>query len=207
MVAGFRNRFPDVTFYLQLGDPGILLTMLKKGEINFALVDVFQTRNQFFGNMETYHFQPVAQEEIILACSKQYYENAINQDHSFNHLPKQDFITYRRNSLTIEAWFKHPFGKSNRPLQPVLTIDSHQVIISAIQHHMGLGIIASHWVRKEIKQGQIIGIKTSKPEIKNEISLTQLLNKFPTVTEKAFLKFLLKEIQSIGLQVKGKTKG
>jgi len=56
-------------------------------------------------------------------------------------------------------------------------------------------------VNKEIKRGRIIGIKTSKPEIRNQISLTQLQDKIPTLTEKIFEKFLLKKIKRIGLQV------
>ena len=47
-------------------------TMLKKGQIDFALVDKFQTQNHFTGNHDIYHFHPVAEEKVILACSKQY---------------------------------------------------------------------------------------------------------------------------------------
>ena len=88
----------------------------------------------------------------------------------------------------------HHFGKSNIHLQAVLTVYSHQAIISAIQHNVGMGIVASHIVSKEIEQGQIIGIKISKPDIKNQISLTQLQDKIPALTEKFFEKFLLKKI-------------
>ena len=70
-----------------------------------------------------------------------------------------------------------------------------------------MGIIASHIVSKEIQQGMIIGIKTSKSEIRNQISLTQLQDKIPTLTEKIFIKFLLKEIELIGLQIEGKRSG
>ena len=67
------------------------------------------------GNHGIYHFHPVAEEKIILACSKQYYSKSI------------------------------------------------------------------------------------KREIRNQISLTQLQDKVPTLTEKVFIKFLLKEIDLIGL--------
>jgi DNA-binding transcriptional LysR family regulator len=199
IVAAFRRQYPEVTFYVELGDPNTLLTRLKKGQIDFALVDVFQTRNSYSVNPDIYDFQAVAKEEIILACSKQYYDQFVNKDHSFRHLVKQDFITYQRSSQTTKAWFKHHFQKSNLSFQSVLTVDSHQAIITAIQHHVGMGVVASHLVSKEIKKGQIVRIKTAKPEIRNEISLTQLLDKIPTVTEKVFLKFLLNEIKSIGL--------
>jgi DNA-binding transcriptional LysR family regulator len=199
VVASFRKQYPDVTFYLKLGNAGKLLPMLKKGRIDFALVDKFQTQNQHFGAHGAYHFHPVAEEKIILACSKQYHAESIQGDHSFKHLTLQNFIAYRQDAQNIKSWFKHHFKKSNIRLQSILTVDSHQAIISAIQHNVGLGIIASHIVRKEIQQGTIIGIKTSKSEIRNQISLTQLQDKIPTLTEKIFIKFLLKEIELIGL--------
>ena len=203
IVATFRKQYPDVTFYLKLGNPGTLLPMLKKGQIDFALIDKFQTQNHYFGNRDIYHFHPVAEEKVILACSKQYYAKSIKKDHSFKHLTHQNFITYRQDAQNIKSWFKHHFKKSNIHLQSVLTVDSHQAIISAIQHHVGMGIIASHIVNKEIQQGKIIGIKTSKAEIRNHISLTQLQDKIPTLTEKVFINFLLKEIELVGLQIEG----
>ena len=66
-----------------------------------------------------------------------------------------------------------------------------------------MGIIASHIVNKEIQQGKIIGIKTSKAEIRNQISLTQLQDKIPTLTEKVFINFPLKEIELVGLKIEG----
>lgn len=199
IVAAFQKQYPEVTFYLKLGNPDTLLPMLKKGQIDFALVDKFQTQNHSIGNPDIYHFHPVAEEKIILACSKQYYAKSIKKDHSFQHLIRQKFITYRQDAENIKSWFKHHFKKSNIQLHAVLTVDSHQAIISAIQHHVGMGIVASHIVGKEIKQGKIIGIKTSKPEIRNQISLTQLQDKIPTLTEKVFIKFLLNNIDLMGL--------
>jgi len=129
IVAAFRKQYPDVTFYIKLGDPNTLIPMLKKGQIDFALVDVFQTQNQYFGSHDIYHFLPVAEEEIILACSKEYYEKSVKKDHSFKHLTLQNFITYRQDAQVIKSWFKHHFGKSNTHLQTVLTVDSHQAHI------------------------------------------------------------------------------
>ena len=201
IVAAFREQYPKVTFYIKLGDQNTLIPMVRKGQIDFALVDVFQTQSQYLGNLAIYHFLPVAEEEIILACSKEYYERSVKGDHSFKHLLSQNFITYQKDAQVIKAWFKHHFGKSSIHLQSVLTVDSHQAIISAIQLGVGMGIVASHIVNDEIEQGQIIRMKTSKPDIKNQISLTQLQDKIPTLTEKVFEKFLLRKIKKIGFQV------
>lgn len=205
IVALFRELYPDVTFDLKLGDPGILFPMLKKGQIDFAIIDLFQTQNQYSAHHNIYDFNTILKEEIILTCSQKYYEKSLKQDLSFKNLTQQDFITYRKDAQTISIWFKHHYGKRNFLIDPVLNVNSHQAILSAIQNHVGMGIIASHLVRKEIQRGEIIGIKTSKPSITNKMALTQLLDKIQTFTEKVFMKFLLKEIQLIGLKIE-KTK-
>jgi len=199
IVAAFIDQYPDVTFYLKFGDPGILLPMVDKGQIDFALVDVFKTRNQFIGSLDNYHFAPFVEEEIILVCSKQYYEKSLRKDHSFKCLIQQKFIAYRRNAQTIRDWFKHHFGKPNVDFHIILTVDSHRAVISAIKHHVGMGMVASHMVSDEIQSDQLVCIYTSKPEIINPVSLVHLKNKIPTFSEKVFEKFLAKKIKSIGI--------
>lgn len=80
IVAAFREQNPDVTFYLEFGDPGTLLPKVEEGQIDFALVDEFLIRNQFIGNLDIYHFDPVIEEEIILVCSRKYYEESLKKN-------------------------------------------------------------------------------------------------------------------------------
>ncbi len=201
IMAAFRELYPDVTFYLKLGAPGTLLPMAEKGQIDFALVDVFLTQNQFVGNLNIYHFDPVVKEEVILACSRQYYEKSVKKDHSLKNLACQNFITYQHNLQAVKNWFKHHFGKYSLNFNVVLTVDSHQAVISAIVHHLGMGIIASHQVNEKIQKGQVVRINTSKAQIINPISLVHLQDKMPTLTEKVFEKFLVKKIKSMGVWV------
>lgn len=199
MVAAFRKKYPDVTFYLKLGDAATLLPMVEKGRIDFALVDEYLTQNQFVGNIDMFHFEPVVEEEVILACSREYFEKTLKKDHSFNNLRRQNFIAYRRNAQTLKNWFKHHWGKYNVHLNVVLTVGSHQAVIAAINHHVGLGVVASHLVNENLNSGQVIRIETSKAQIINQISLVHLKNKIPTLAEKVFEKFLVKKIHLIGI--------
>ena len=199
IASAFREQYPDVSFYLKLGDAGTLLPMVEKGWIDFALVDEFLTQNHFFGNLDIFHFTPIVEEEVILACSKGYYSKSVKKDHSFENLSQQKFITFRHNAQTVKNWFRHHFGKYNAPFDIVLTVDSLQVIISAIRHHLGMGVIASHLVKEEIQNGQIIPINTSKAKIINQISIVNLQEKIPTLSEKVFEKFLVDKIELMGL--------
>jgi len=162
-------------------------------------VDEFLIQNRFLGNIDIYHFTPIVEEEVILACSRQYYTKSVKKDHSFKSLARQNFITYRHNAQTIKNWFRHHFGKYNVPFNIVLTVDSYQAIISAIHHHLGMGTIASHLVKEKIQNGQIISINTSNAKIINQISLVQLQDKIPTLAEKVFVDFLVDKIQSMGI--------
>jgi DNA-binding transcriptional LysR family regulator len=41
IFTAFRTIYPEVTFFLELGDPDVLLTGLMQGHLDYALVDVF----------------------------------------------------------------------------------------------------------------------------------------------------------------------
>ena len=199
ITAAFREQYPDVTFYLKFGLAGTLLPIVEKGRLDFALVDEFLIQNHFFGNLDIYHFTPIVAEEVILACSRQYYEKAVKKDHSFKNLSRQKFITYRRNAQSVKNWFRHHFGKPSVSSNIVLTVDSHPAIISAIRNHLGMGVVGAHIVKEDIQKGRIIPINTSKKKIINQISLVQLQDKVLTLAEKVFVKFLVEKIQSIGI--------
>lgn len=200
IAAAFREQYHGVTFFLKLGDAETLLPMVEKGQIDFALVDEYITQNPVFGDLGIYHFNPVMEEKIVLACSRQYYEKSVKKDHSFKNLARQNFITYRHNAQTITNWFRYHFKKkANVSLQVVMVVDNQQAIISAIQNHMGLGVVASHMVKQEILSGQIIPIKISNAETFNQISMVNLQDKIPTHTEKIFENFLIDKIQSMDI--------
>lgn len=199
IVAGFRKQYPEVTFVLEFGTPGMLLPLLKKGKVDFALVDVFLTRNTHRHQLDMFHFDPVVEEEVILACSRSYYDETMKGDHSFASLSKQNFISYKKDQETIKQWFKHHFSKANIHVQDVLTVDNHEAVILAIKENIGLGIVASHLVKQEIKDNQIVHIKTSASEIMNRITLVHLQDKIPTLTEKVFERYLVGKIRDVVL--------
>ena len=62
-----------------------------------------------------------------------------------------------------------------------------------------MGVIASHLVKEEIQSGQIIPISTPKPKIINQISMVNLQEKIPTLSEKVFQNFLIDKIESMGI--------
>ncbi|XXJ19009.1 LysR family transcriptional regulator [Desulfovibrio caledoniensis] len=194
IMAGFRESCPDVTFTLKLADTAEILSMIRDGAVDFGLVDDFFLRDRLEEGVGPCAVEPLIDEEVVLACSREYYEQAIAGDHSFAHLAGREFVAYRESSLTLTGWFLHHFGKPCAGLNRVLSADSHQAIISGIRAHLGLGVIASHLVREDLAAGSIVPIRTGTREIVNTISLAQLLDKVPNLTERTFLRYLQNDV-------------
>lgn len=197
MIAKFRQQYQNVTFTLRFGGPETLLPLLRRGHIDFGLVDLFLTKNMIIGNLDLYHFEPIIDEEIILACSNAYYQSRIYDNLSYESLSKQDFISYKKDSKTVQQWFVHHYHGRAPQIRNVLTVDSHGAVISAIKHNAGMGIVSAHLVQNELLNKDIVRIQTDKPDIINPISLVSLQDKVPTFTEKFFEKYLVKKLREM----------
>ncbi len=200
--AAFRKSYPEVVFALTLGDPSQIFPMISSGALDFGLVDIFLTRDQVFGNLGQYSIEPLIEEDVILACSKSYYEKEIKGDHSFENLVKKEFISYQKTSLTLLNWFKHHFNRYSIELNRVMTVDSHQAVINGILHDLGMGVIARHIVSRDIDQGKIIPVSTDQKEVINKIALVQLQDKVPSLTERTFTRFFINDIRDSGMSVR-----
>jgi len=199
VFAGFRQLYPEVVFSMKLGDPSEIFSMISTGELDFGLVDIFLTREQVSGDLGHFSIEPLIDEEVILACSKTYYQREIKGDHSFDNLVTKEFISYQKTSLTLRNWFKHHFNRFSIELNRVMTVDSHQAVINGMLHHLGMGVIAGHIVAGELERGEIIPVHTGQKDVINKISLAQLQDKIPSLTEKTFIRFIKNDIQESGM--------
>ena len=199
IFASFRRAYPDVVFALKLGDPAMLLSMVDDGRLDFAFVDMFPVRGQVSENFSPFSVEPVIEEEVILACSREYFCSEVKKNHAFDHLAGLAFIEYQDHAVVVKNWFRHHFGRAPSRLNIVMTVDSIQAVISGIGYHLGLGVIATHMAWKEISTGDIVPIRTGKAAVINKISLVQLQDKVPTLSERTFLAHFRKEMQVSGM--------
>lgn len=190
ICLGFRKNYPAVTFRLKLGEPAQLLSLLNEGGLDFALLDLFLTQSDLFGKTGLYSIEHLINEELILVCSKEYYQQIRHDGLSFENLSAKEFICEDMDTVILTHWFKHHFNKTAANLNVVMTVDNHHNVISCIKLGLGLGVTASHLVRDEIKRGSLVPITTAKKNVINRISLVQFQDKKPTPAEKAFIAFL-----------------
>ncbi len=199
IFSSFRKKYPEVTFSLTLGDPSVLLSMVRRGTLDFALVDVFLTQSRVHGDLGIYSIEPIIDEEVVLACSKNYCESALGNDFSFKRLIAGEFISYQPDAMALRSWFRHHFRKVALHPKIVMTVDSLQAVIACIKHDLGMGIIVSHMAYDDIRKGRIVTVATSRKEIINRISLVQLQDKVPSLTDKTFQAHFKAAMQKAGV--------
>jgi len=195
VFASFRDLYPDVMFHLQLGESETLLPLVKEGKLDFAFADMLSLKGNPIGEYGPFGIEQILEEEVVLACSKNYFDAFISEKRSYKELLKLDYIAYTPSAIVLKAWFKHHYHKIPHQLKMALTVDSHQAIVAGIIQNMGLGIVASHFVWELIQNGEIICINSDQAKMINRISLVQLLNKKPTLTEKKFISHCKLQIQ------------
>jgi len=191
----FRKKHNQVSFKIFREEPNKLLKRIDKGELDFAVIDYFSAKDQFFGKPDRYKIEPLAEENFVLACSKEYFEQKMQNKIDFESLVSMDFITDENEPFILKHWFWHYFKKSISKLDIIMTIESHQALLHCIRLGMGLGITADHLIRKDIKKKELISIFPDQSKVINKISLVQLKGKTLTLTEKTFQVFLTDRIK------------
>ncbi|MCK5826742.1 MAG: LysR family transcriptional regulator [Desulfuromusa sp.] len=191
----FRQLYPDVMFKLKFKEAIPLLTMIREGILDYALVDVYFKQGELPSFSDIFSVAPLLKEEMILVCSQDYYQQNIAGDHSFKNLLSKEYITDEDDPSILSLWFKHNFHKIAENLNIVMTLDSHEALISALKLGMGLGVATAHLVWDEIQRGEVVPITTLRANMVNMISLVQLQDKVPTLTEKTFRDFMIARMQ------------
>ena len=199
IMADYRRQYPAVTFTLVPESAAALMRQVNAGDLDFAYVDLFPIREQSTGLPAHYSVEPLFEEEVILAASGIYYREFLGRPHSFARLVDREYISYRTDAMELRNWFRHHFRRSATALNVVMEVDSHRAVMAGIRAHMGLGVIASHMAREDIRSGEIVPITTRRKSVINRIALIQLADKIPSLAEKSFQKHFTGQVRGLGL--------
>lgn len=188
-LTEFQKLYPTVNVSLYSGNPAQLLKQLYEGEIDVAFIDLFSSteKGQLIGNLSAYTAKSMFEVELLLVCSKAYYEAHLKGNHTYQNLKKCTYGTYEEYGLELKSWFKHHFERIPTNLNIKFRAQNMPTTILWLKKHMGLGIVDGYWVADLIEKGEIIPIETDRPQIMNRISMMRLQGKPMSTLEKIFL--------------------
>ena len=186
-MAAYRERYPEVRFHLQLGHPSLLLPAVRQGKLDFAFADIFSSQDLDAAVSRGLSFRPVVEEKLILICSTTYFRDRIKGEKIPQALGQASFVAYDPHAPALRAWVKHHFGLTSFKPDIVLSVESVRAVITAVEHHLGMGVVPAHLVQTALDHGVVTRIGSRRSPIINHIAVAQLANKIPTVTEKSFI--------------------
>ena len=193
----FQKSYPAVKISLYGGNPSKLLKQLYDGQIDIAFIDLFSSteKGQLVGNLSAYTAKSIFEVELLLTCSKQYYDIHLKGDHSYQNLKRCSYVTYVDYALELKSWFKHHFDRIPANLNIKFRAQDMPTSILWLKKHMGLGIVDGYWVADLIDNNVIMPIATDQPQIMNRISMMRLQGKSMSALEKIFLDCFQEHMQ------------
>lgn len=185
--ATFRAEFTTVRFHIELGHPSVLLRQLKQGSLDVAFVDVFSHTPTLEYERSLLSIEPVFAEDLLLVGVPQLLTHSKKKKWTLQELTAFPYVAYSPEAPSLHSWFLHHWQAIPKKLSIALTVESVQASLAAVTEGMGLGVLPSHTLQDELDQGKLIAVQTKREPQVNHISLAQLLDKKPTLTEKSFL--------------------
>ena len=191
-MAMYRKLYPEVRFHLQLGHPSFLLPAVRQGKLDFAFADFFSPDDLDDAGKHGLSSRPLVEEELILVCSTPFFEDRIKGKKIPDVFDQVTFIAYDPFAPALRSWTKHHFGLFQFKPDIVLSVESVRAVITAVEHHLGLGVVPAHLVQAALDRGDLTGIELRRRPMINHIAVVQLANKIPTITEKSFIRHVEK---------------
>lgn len=155
LLAGFRRRFPEIHVKAQIGDSMKVLNQVERGQVSLGLVG----RKDSNPHLEYRH---LASDKMVLVVPKNHPWSK-RKEVSLKQLCGQPLILRE-----VGSGSRHSFetaleqaGKSTRDLNIALELGSNEAIKEAVRRGMGLAILSSHAVAKELKAGQFHELKVT----------------------------------------------
>lgn len=196
IFAAFYREYPEVSLQLDLGDPNALFTKVASGDLDFAYIDILPIFFTAPGGLTAYEVQPVLNEELVLACSKTYYDTKI-KNISYEKLITLNYIGYKTDISLFCSWFSMQFHREPSTLDMAMVVDSAGAIISGMEENMGLAVIVSHLISRQLAEGSLVSIKTRPEKLQNTIACVRFRNKKQTKTESVFQEFFQRQASKI----------
>jgi DNA-binding transcriptional LysR family regulator len=129
---------------------------------------------------------------LILVCSTPFFEEWIKGKKIPDVFDQVTFIAYDPFAPALRSWTKHHFGLFQFKPDIALSVESVRAVITAVEHHLGLGVVPAHLVQAALERGNLTGIELEHRPMTNQIAVVQMSNKIPTITEKSFIRYVEK---------------
>jgi DNA-binding transcriptional LysR family regulator len=155
LLSIFHERFPRIQVKAEISDSMKVIAQVERGQVSLGLVG----RKTDSPHLEFRHF---ATDHIVLAVPANHLWRR-RKKISFKQLCKQPLILREAGSGLRHCFEKQleRQGKSLTDLQIALELGSNEAIKEAVLRGLGLAVLSSYAVEKELKAGQLAALQVT----------------------------------------------
>ncbi|OFZ18420.1 MAG: hypothetical protein A2X94_15140 [Bdellovibrionales bacterium GWB1_55_8] len=198
--SSFAESYPNISLKVKLGSPRALIQGLLSNELDFAYCD---DGPYFSTHRSTLAVEHGFKEELVMACSRSFFERHLSTGANFSALVKLRHVDYVEDHSAVNIWYKHHFKKTALRLDLALVSENVHALIRGIKQGLGLGMVPSYLVENDIRRGDVVVISTGRSELQNPIVLVQHQDRILPLREKLLISFVKKNGKNFGLRAQG----
>lgn len=184
-ICIFKERFPEATFKLRVGNRRTVLGWLRSGQVHAALVEGDTFPGPFVR-------RTVASDELHLIVPAEGDPWGGRESISPRELTLAPFIIREEGSSTREVIERAlaPAGIRLEQLNVILELDHVDSIKAAVEAGRGVSVVSSMAVRKELRTGTLRTVAVEGIEFRQRIFLAWQRDRVQNKLEKLFVSFL-----------------
>jgi DNA-binding transcriptional LysR family regulator len=199
LLLTFRQRYPHVQVRATVADSQAVLTQVEKGQAQLGLVG----QREDNPNLE---FRPFARDTMRLIVPAGHAWRR-RQRVSLPQLGEQPLIL--REAGSGSRWCLEQAlataGKSLKDLHIVLELGSNEAIKDAVQRGLGLAVLSTHAIQREIQAGQLHSLQVAGLPLERDIFATWYRRRALPIPARLFLDLLEPSPGSAQLSESGQT--
>jgi DNA-binding transcriptional LysR family regulator len=184
LLSVFHKRFPRIQVKAEISDSMKVIAQVERGQVSLGLVG----RKTESPHLEFRHF---ATDSMVLVVPPNHTWSRRNQV-SFKQLCKQPLVLREADSGLRHCFEKElaRLGKSLFDLEVALELGSNEAIKEAVMRGLGLAVLSSYAVAKEVKAGQLVAMKVTDLQLDREMFVVWDRRRGLSAPARAFLFFL-----------------
>ncbi len=188
IIASFRLRYPKITPMISIDNTRTVVDKVSRGELDIGIIEG-QSQSQEV-DIESFA------KDTVAIVSSIHHPLAAKKEMSKEQLESETWIIREKGSGTREIT-DYVFSTYSIKPKVIIEYSSTQVIKESVEAGLGLSVLSTWVVRKELKWGTLCLLPMNHNEIHRQFSMVVRKSDFQTKATKVFQSFLREETQGI----------
>jgi DNA-binding transcriptional LysR family regulator len=184
LLSIFHERFPHIQVQAEISDSMKVIAQVERGQVSLGLVG---------GKSDSAHleFRHLATDRMVLVVPPNHAWSR-RRKVSLKELCKQPLVLWEAGSGLRHCFEKQlaRLGKSLGDLQIALELGSNEAIKEAVLRGLGLAVLSSYAVEKELRAGQLVALKVTDLHCDREMFVVWDRRRVLSAPARAFRFFL-----------------